>query len=367
MAAKSFIPVVHRQEVKAFMCQCMKSVGTKNDHAIALADTLELADYRGHYSHGLNRLDMYMKDIKTGSTARYGEPTTEKETPAIAHVNGKNLLGPVVGNFCMNLAIDKAKSVGIGMVVANNSNHYGIAGKYSLRALEHNLIGMSFTNSSPLVFPTRSKESVIGTNPISFAAPANNDDSFVLDMATSAVAAGKVEIQNRKKQSIPEGWGANYSGEMTTNGEDVMKGGGLLFLGGEERTSGYKGYGLGMMVEILCGILADSKYSPNIRNWKSTATLANLGQCFIAIDPEAFKPGFTNRMSDLNDTFRNLKSVHEDRPVLVAGDPERKHMAECDEIGGIKYHQNQIIYAEKIAQELNIEPMKFTMKEDSGT
>lgn len=361
MAQNTSSCIVSKDELKAFIIRCMVSVGTKTEHAESLAETLQMADYRGHYSHGLNRLEMYVRDIKSGITANAGDPVVDQQTPAIAHVDGKNLLGPVVGYFCMDLAIAKAKNLGIGMVVANNSNHFGIAGAYGLKALEQNVIGMSFTNSSPLVVPTRAKKPAIGTNPICFAAPANNGDSFVLDMATSAVALGKIELQNRKEEPIPEGWGANSSGKLTTDGKEVIDGGALMPLGGAESTSGYKGYGLGMMVETLCGILGNANYGPNIRKWKNTTVMANLGQCFIAIDPEAFTPGFTDRMSDLNDTFRNLESISEDKPVLVAGDVERKHMAECDAIGGIKYHSNQIVNANDLARELNIEPMKLLL------
>jgi LDH2 family malate/lactate/ureidoglycolate dehydrogenase len=140
----------------------------------------------------MTKIDMYVRDVKAGSTNSTDEPVVTKESVATALVNGNNTLGPVVGNFCMQLAIQKAKQAGIGMVVANRSNHYGIAGYYSMQALNEKLIGMSFTNTSPLCYPTRAKKRTLGTNPITMAAPGLNQDSFVLDMATSTVAFGKV-------------------------------------------------------------------------------------------------------------------------------------------------------------------------------
>ncbi|XP_055078570.1 uncharacterized oxidoreductase YjmC-like isoform X2 [Periophthalmus magnuspinnatus] len=320
----------------------MTAVGTKPHHAHSLAEVLVEGDHRGHYSHGLNRMDMYVKDIESGICAKDGEPVIEKESAATALVDGQNLLGPVVGNFCMKLALKKAKEAGIGWVVARGSNHYGIAGYYSMQALKENMIGMSFTNTSPLVVPTRGKACTLGTNPISVAAPANDGDSFVLDMATSAVALGKIELHHRRGDEIPIGWGLDAQGKMTPDPSKVLSGGGLVPIGGSEATGGYKGYGLGMMVEVFCGILAGAEYSNRVRTWKVTDKVANLGQCFVAINPENFAPGFTDRMSDLMSIQRSMDPADPEVPVLAAGDPERANMKKCDEMGGIPYHLNVV-------------------------
>lgn len=346
-------------EVKSFMVRCMTAAGAKEAHGTALADTLLAADYRGHFSHGLNRLDMYVHDIKSGMTRSDLEPEVVKENAATAYVNGNNLLGPVVGNFSMRLAIKKAQEAGVGFVAANASNHYGIAGWYSLMACDSGLLGMSFTNTSPLVYPTRGREAMLGTNPITLAAPAKNGDSFVLDMATSSVAVGKIELQNVKKEPIPSGWGADSTGKETHDPKKVLDDGGLLPLGGSELSGGYKGYGLGMLVEVFCGILANGDYGPNIRKWRDNDRIANLGQAFIAINPEAFAPGFTDRMQDLMNIARNKIALAEgEKEILVAGDPERRHMKKCDDQGGILYHPNQIENMKELAQHLKIQPMK---------
>ncbi|XP_041652060.1 uncharacterized oxidoreductase YjmC-like [Cheilinus undulatus] len=346
--------LIKKEEVLGFIEKCMTTVGTKPLHARSLAEVLVEGDHRGHYSHGLNRMDMYVKDIQSGICAKDGEPMVKKESAATALVDGKNLLGPVVGNFCMNLAIKKAKEVGIGWVVAYGSNHFGIAGYYAMQALKENMIGMSFTNTSPLVVPTRGTECSLGTNPISVAAPANNGDSFVLDMATSAVALGKVELYDRRKDPIPEGWGCDATGKLSTDPKKVLNGGGLVPIGGSEETGGYKGYGLGMMVEVFCGILAGAKYSKNVRTWKVTDSVADLGQCFVAINPANFAPGFTDRMSDLMSIQRRMKPADPDAPVLVAGDPERTAMEKCDVAGGIPYHINVVNYMNECAKRIGV-------------
>lgn len=350
--------LVSREDMKSFMVRCMEKVNTCRSHAEALADVLVTGDYRGHFSHGLNRLQMYINDIQKGVCEREGEPEVLQELAGTALVDGHNILGPVVGKFCMELAIKKAQEAGVACVVARGSNHYGIAGYYSMMASAKGMIGMSFTNASPLVAPTRGKQKFLGTNPISVAAPGKAGDEYVLDMATSAVALGKVELQHRKEQPIPKGWAIDKDGVMTTNPEEVLKGGALLPLGGVAETSGYKGYGLGMMVDILCGVLSGAHYGTHIRSWLNVKDPADLGQCFIAINPAAFAPGFNNRMQDLMDLARGQEPVDPQCSVLIPGDPERMHERKCDAEGGIRYHINQIKFADDVATQLSVEPVK---------
>ncbi|CAD6192572.1 unnamed protein product [Caenorhabditis auriculariae] len=186
--------VVPRDEIHKFMVTCMTKAGASELHARQLADVLVEGDVRGHYSHGLNRLDMYVRDVTHKTCKGDGEPVVLKERAATAWVDGNNLLGPVVGNFCMNLAVEKAKEAGVGWVVAKGSNHYGIAGWYALQAMKSGMLGMSMTNTSPISFPTRSAVPALGTNPLSLGAPAAGNESFVLDMATTTVAVGKASL-----------------------------------------------------------------------------------------------------------------------------------------------------------------------------
>ena len=227
-------------------------------------------------------------------------------------MEGNNSLGATVGNFAMRLAIQKAQETGVGWVSVRGSNHFGIAGHYSQQALDHNMLGLAFTNGSPYVAPTRSATSMMSTLPISLAAPGkegdrNNDggivtccsdDRLLLDMATSAAAVGKMELARTHGTQLPPGWALDRRGQPTTEPEAALPSGGGcgLPLGGSEETSGYKGYGLGLMVEIFCGILSGSAWGPSVRRWKVQDEVANLGQCFIALDPGAFTDDFNERM-----------------------------------------------------------------------
>ncbi|KAL3995584.1 Malate/L-lactate dehydrogenase family protein [Acanthocheilonema viteae] len=337
------------------MVDCMIKTGTSKDHAQQLADVLVAADIRGHYSHGLNRLDMYVRDIQKGVCMKDGIPKILKEHAATAWVDGNNLLGPVVGNFCMDIAIKKAKQAGVGWVVAKGSNHFGIAGWYSIRAMKEGLLGMAFTNTSPIMYPTRSSTAALGTNPLTLAAKAKND-TFILDMATTTAAIGKVELAARKEQTVPDTWGVKKDGCVSNDPTEILSGGGLLPLGGTELTGGYKGYGLGALVEIVCGILGGAQWGPHVRQWMSTAVVANLGQCFIAVNLDGFAPDFENRLQEFIDSMRGLKPVDNKR-VLVAGDPEKEHTALVEKYGGIPYHPNQVTHAEELAKTLGVQAM----------
>lgn len=250
--------LVKVEESRRFMIDCFKAAGVPQDHAEQQADLLVGADYRGHFSHGMNRLEMYLNDLSIKSTNGEAIPTIIKETPSTAWVDGNNGLGAVVGNYCMDLAIKKAKQVGVGWVCAKGSNHYGMAGWYPMRAMKEGLVGMSMTNTSPLMAPTRSKEAALGTNPLSLGVPAK-DDHFLLDMATTAVAVGKIEIQRRKGEPLPHGWAQDPEGNETTDPELAFQTGCLMPLGGPEITSGYKGYGKFWLENFLQTLFKKSK------------------------------------------------------------------------------------------------------------
>ncbi|XP_050306108.1 uncharacterized oxidoreductase YjmC [Anthonomus grandis grandis] len=346
------------EEAKRFMKDCFLAVGTSTENAEIVSANLLEADHRGHYSHGMNRLEMYIRDIQHGTTEANVTPTTLNETVATAYLDGHNGLGAVVGKNAMDIAMKKAKEVGIGLVVAKGSNHYGIAGMYALQAIEQGLIGFSVTNTSPLMTPTRAKQATLGTNPLALGAPGKKGDSFVLDMATTAVALGKIEIAKRKGEPIPEGWALNDDGIPESHPTIAYKAAKLLPLGGVELNSGYKGYGLGMFVEIFCGMLSGSSYGPNVRRWGSSHEVANLGQAFMAIDPRVFAPEFEDRLQSLMTYLRDMEPVDPNKPVLVHGDKERIHMEKVKVEGGLRYVENQHKTNKMLAEELKIDPME---------
>ena len=274
-------------------------------------------------------------------------------------------------------------------------------------AVKEGLIGISSTNTSPLVSPTRSATTIFGTNPISVAAPgARGDDRFILDMSTSAVAIGKVEIQMRKNEPLPSaGWALGKDGKPTCDPKEAFydsKGKnlfdrvdailiikiilsyilaiailiflsmklGLLPLGGEEMNSGYKGYALGMFVELITSIMSGGAVAHNVRSWTTYDKEANLGQCFAAINPDMFCPNLPERLQELMDHLRKLEPVDSTKPILVPGDPERMSQSFVEEKqnGAILYTSNHIHTYKKLADDLKIQPMQpLKFIQPSGT
>ncbi|XP_063366677.1 uncharacterized oxidoreductase YjmC [Cydia amplana] len=343
-----------------FMTECLKAVGTAAKAAEQQAELLLQADRLGHPSHGMNRLEFYINDILSGACKPNNQPKVLKENASTALVDADNTLGAVASHFAMDIAIKKAKETGVGWVTVKGSNHNGMAGFWAKKASDKGLIGMAFTNTSPLLAPTRSKKAALGTNPLSVVAPGSNGETLYVDMATTAVAVGKIEIQRRKGEPIPSGWAQGPDGKETTDANLAFDTGCLMPLGGQEQTSGYKGYGLAAMVELFCGISSGSKYGHHVRSWSHSGDggPANLGHCFVAVDPECFAPGFGDRLAESMNHWRHLEPADPNLPVLAPGDKERAAAKVCDESGTVSYVQQQLAASEALAKKLKVTPMK---------
>jgi len=345
------------QALRQFCVRALMACGCSQKQADVTADLLVSADERGVHSHGVNRLEIYTQDLQLGAADGSAEPEIVSETAAAACVNGKNAMGAYVGTFCMDLAIQKAREQGIGFVVARGSNHYGMAGFWAMKAQKEGMIGMSMTNSSPCMVPTGASRAAIGTNPIACAAPAH-EDGMVLDMATTTVPLGKIEFYHRQGKPIASGWGVDNTGTVTTDSEKILFGGGLCPLGGEAATGGYKGYGLAMMVDTLCGVLSGAAFGPTIKGWRAGRTSANVGQMFMAINPDKFCPGFEDRMHEFNSLMRGLPLAQGATEVLVPGDPEKRKTDEARE-KGVPLHTNVVEALNKIADSLQVERLQL--------
>ncbi|MCL4170034.1 UNVERIFIED_CONTAM: hypothetical protein GTU68_043955, partial [Idotea baltica] len=203
-------------------------MGCSETDAKTASETLVSADLRGVDSHGVARLSGYVRLWEAGRIQSNPSIQIVHETPSTAVVDGDAGLGLVVGPAAMAIAMEKARNVGTGWVSVKNSNHYGIAGYHSMLALKEDMIGISMTNASPLVAPTRSKERLLGTNPIAVAIPAGDEPAFVADFATTTAANGKLEILQRKKEPAPLGWVQDKDGNPVTNPAELKNGGALV-------------------------------------------------------------------------------------------------------------------------------------------
>lgn len=315
------------------------------------------ADLRGIDSHGVARLRRYVEGVRDG--IMNGQPVIqiEHDSPCAAAINGDGALGMVVGSYAMNLAIEKAANVGIGAVSVRNSNHYGIAGYYSMRALQHDMIGLSMTNARARVVPTNARTGFYGTNPISVAVPAAQERPWVMDMATSVVPEGKVEVYNRLEKSLPEGWVVVEGDKPGRNPAEVLqllrtdRLGGILPLGGLGETfGGHKGYGLGILVDILCGVLSGADYGPKI----DIATSRNLGHFFAAVRVDLFQSAesFKAEMDEMIRTLKGWPKADGQERIWVHGEKEYERYDERSDVG-IPLHQRVVEDLKLLATEFD--------------
>jgi L-2-hydroxycarboxylate dehydrogenase (NAD+) len=336
---------IDHENLFAFVKSVMMELGVPENAASHVADNLVTSNLRGIDSHGVGRLKRYVSGIREGYIVPDSEPETIAENSVLAKVDGKHGLGQNIGVYSMNLAIEKAKDSGVGVVAVFNSNHFGFAGYYAMMALEEDLIGISMTNSEPLVVPTFGRNAKLGTNPIAVAAPTADNRPWVMDQATSVVPSGKLQVYDRKGKKIPHGWATDETGKTTNDAAEVLKNmyggsgeGGILPLGGEgELHGGHKGYGFATMVDILCGVLSSANYVDDVRFSKQGKTQhPNVGHFFMALDPSFYMSisAFKKRMDDLINRLHESEKAEGQNRIYVHGEKEFEER-EHRERGGI--------------------------------
>jgi len=306
--------------------------GVPKEDAAQAAEVLASADLRGIDSHGVARLHSYFDMLTLGRINPKPDIKVLRSTPSTATVDGDNGLGLVVGPQSNRIAMDMAEKAGSGWVSACNTNHFGIAGYYVLKALERDLIGWAMTNSTKLVAPLWGAERMLGTNPIAIGFPGKEEPPIVIDMATSAAAYGKIEIARRRGEPIPEGWAVDSEGRATTNPDDMVGGGALLPLGSDRDRGGHKGYGLAIMVDILCGVLSGGNWGPFTPPFALRQEIPKrsvgkgVGHFFGAMRIDGFIDGdsFKRQIDDYIRVFRATKPAPGTNGPLIPGDPERE-------------------------------------------
>ena len=347
--------------LKEFTQQVFEKIGCPAKEAELAADCLNQADLRGVDSHGVARLSGYVRLWEKGRLNAIPNMKVVHETPSTAVLDADLALGLVAGPKAMNIAMEKARQVGSGWVAVKNSNHYGIAGYHAMMALEEDMIGISMTNASPLVSPTFSKSRFLGTNPIAVAIPANEEPPFVMDLATTTVANGKLEILQRKGENAPLGWAQDKNGIPTTDAFTLKKGGAMLPLGGDRAHGSHKGYCLGAMVDIFSAVLPGANYGPWVPPFvaflepPANPVGDGIGHFLGAFRIDAFRPAneFKNHMDNWIRTFRQAEPVVPGDKVLIPGDPERELTLER-QINGIPLQDAVIEDLNNLATKLEL-------------
>ena len=350
-------PRVDAGKLTDFSAKALEKLGVPKEDAAITARILVACDLRGVESHGVAHLNMfYARRIKSGLINLTPELKIVNQGISVATIDGDNGLGFIVGYHAMNEAIQRAQETGAGFVAARNSTHFGAAAYYAMMALEHDMVGIAMTNTVPGVVAPGSSKPAVGTNPLAVAIPAGQKPSFVLDMATSVVAAGKLEIARRTGQPIPEGWLIDAEGKPVTDVSKRVRGeGGLLPLGGMASHGAYKGFGLGLVVDILCGVLSGSTIG--LQHEGPAEARGNYGDHFFgALRIASFLPveQFKNTMDDATDALEALPTLPGVDKVSIPGRYESE-IVKDRETNGIPLDPAVIEDLKALAAEVTIE------------
>ena len=316
----------HRKQLELIL----RSWGMEEATAVATAEIMSWADLHGIDTHGISMVPVYDQRRRDGKIDMRANPTVAKETPVSALVDGGGGLGHANARRAMELAIEKAKTVGIGVAVVRNSAHFGACGFYALMAVEAGLIGMVATSASGIqVAPTHGAQAKLGTDPIAFGAPGKPGEPFLLDMATTTVAAGKIRNKANENLPTPPGWLVTSEGKPSTDPREVSKGGFMTPLGGTPEGSSHKGYGLSAMVNILSSALSGATMITDPQHTKKPGTM-DIGHFLLAMDPGMFRDtdDFRADVASFCESLRATRPANTANSVLVAGDPERRTAAQ---------------------------------------
>jgi len=353
--------IVTEAALRAFMERVFAAEGFGEADAAKIADVLMLADLFAIESHGAQRMMYYHQNIAASSVNVGAKMEIVRETPVSALIDGHFAMGQLAAGFAMERAIKKAKQTGVGLVAVRNSSHFGIAGYYTLMAEKEGLAAFSMTNTGPIMVPTFGKEMILGTNPLAFCMPAD-PVPFWFDASTTVVTLGKVEVYAKRGKEMPAGWTVGGDGRTCTDAKamnaSILAGemGGILPLGGEGEThGGHKGYGLGVMVEALTGVLAQGLVCPEM----SGAHGDHTSHFFMAFDPALFgdSADIRARMSAYLSMLRESEKAEGCTRIYTAG--EKAFEAKVKrEANGIPVEENTLRELDEIARDLGITPLE---------
>jgi L-2-hydroxycarboxylate dehydrogenase (NAD+) len=331
---------VRRESLETFCQQVFQGLGLSQTGARTAAAVLVAADARGIPSHGVARLGRYVNGLRTGMIRPDAPVEVLVDTPSSLVIDAHGAMGAPTSVRAMERVIDKARANGAAFGCVRDSNHFGIAGFYAMMALDEDMLGIAMTNTAALGVPTFGRQVMYGTNPLAFAAPADEERAFVLDMSTTVVTRGKIEVHERLGKELPAGWAVDRTGRTATDTSTLLDdmfhrvGGGILPLGGAgEDLGGHKGYGLAVMVDVLCAVLCGAPFGPGLSDTETSS--GRVSHFFGAIRIDRFR----NPQEFRRDMDRMLRGLRSCPPaagaerVYFAGQKEFEHEEACWHIG----------------------------------
>jgi len=342
-----------RDQIEAFMARCFAGAGLPDADAKSVAHMMAEADMLGKDSHGIFRLPGYIGRIKAGGFNPTPEMKVEREFAATALLNGDNGMGHLVVKKAADLAIEKAKTAGVGWVGLHHSNHAGAASVYSNMALEHNMIGLYVAvGSANHLPPWGGTEMLLSTNPIAVSIPGDEENAIILDMATTVTSYGKVKVYAQRGMEMPEGWMINQDGSPLTDASKSDTGF-LLPIGGP------KGYGLALIFGILGGTLNGANFGRNVVDMNADpSSVTNTGQFYLAINIEAFidPAQFKCEIDEVIRQMRSSPTMGGFDRVRLPG--ESAHAAYADRIAnGVPLPDPLLTNLAKVADDLGVDKL----------
>jgi len=314
--------------VQNLLFEVLRREGVDEYSSSAVSKGLTHASLRGVDSHGIRLFRHYLAALNAGRVNGRPKFSFSKSSPSTSTLDADHAFGHAAGMKAVEETIQLAKASGLGAVSVQHSTHFGAASFFGLEIARNDMIGLSFTHSDPLIAPTGGKKAYLGNNPVCFTAPCDGEQPICLDMATSTITFNEVLRLRGEGLSAPFGSGFDRDGRETADPNEIVS---LSPVGG------YKGYGLSLMVEVLCALLSSAPFGPNIGHMYNDPldSKRNLGHFFLAINIEKFvkTASFKHRLKQLVTELRQQERVDLDKPVFVAGDPEKVTSEERREKG----------------------------------
>ncbi len=324
----------------------LKKIGVPDDEIEIIVNSILYAHLTNRSAHGIGRLPIYVRKINDGLMSPKTTLIALKEEPAVSHFDAQNGFGQVAAYKGMEIAINKAKVYGTGVVGIKGSNNFGTAGFFVELAAKNNMAGFMFSNSSPAITPTGGNKPIFGTNPISIGFPGGNNKSpVILDMATSSVARGKVRLAAVNKEKIPNNWALDADGNPTNDPIEALKGS-MMPIGG------YKGYGLSLVVDVLAGLLTGAAFGGNVKPLNHKNAISNYGHFIIVFNISFFQEitSFHDKMDYLT---KNVKACGNKHEIFLPGEKEYNFKKDSPEI--VSVSDKQVKEINSLAEQLEID------------
>jgi len=340
------------ERLAEFAVQALRIAGLNEEDARTTAGVLVMTDSWGVFTHGTKSLRGYIRRLRGGGLRAAGRPRIIAEGPAWATVDGDSAIGMVGATFAMRAAMAKARIAGVGYVGMRNTCHFGAAGYYAAMAAAEGLVGVSMANDTPSVIAPGARTAVLGSNPFSFAVPTDGRHPILLDIATSAVAGGKVYAAAALGRAIPETWIVDAEGLPSTDPKIFPQAAALVPM------AGHKGYGLALLIETLSGIVTGASIAAQVLSWSfdTADSPTGHGAAFVAIDVQQMIPGneFKSRMAELTRQIRESPRAKGVDRIYLPGEMEweRRERALRD---GIDLPEDVLAPLRLLAQELGME------------